>query len=481
MEGGEVHWRVENSEDDLVEYHSETIKKAKEQIRSPISPETTSLRLQSIPEIFPENVDKSNGNASHYSSSTDDINNNFIPSLHINMNQQQQQQQQPTEVSLEHLSTPRGSTEGTRLLQVASEEDFLAYDSEIDDDGGLFFSQEPSRVSLKYEECRPFLSETQARSYFRDTLLGLEYMHFQGIVHRDIKPANLLLTVDNHVKISDFGVSHLYERSDAGYDEREFSKTAGTPAFFAPELCDGDDEVESDNSFPSMQATDETASLTKKLVSNPTKSSLVTLSIHHENRRDSLESPKFELSNTDATHSFHKKMSMPSRKTSADFTSCIFSSESSSSIVRRRRRIGQAIDVWALGVTLYCFVFGRLPFIADSEFELYEKICGQALVFPWKVDEALQALLEGLLEKDPGLRLTLAEAKRNPWVLRDLDLPEEWLRDTDPARASAIIIDKEDVQLAVRPRTTESTWRRIGNNVLALFVPKKKNKGKNGL
>lgn len=98
----------------------------------------------------------------------------------------------------------------------------------------------------------PALTIEQARSTFRDTVLGLEYLHYHGIIHRDIKPANLLWTKDHRVKISDFGVSFLGRpiRDDddgegTGTDEPtgleqsdvELAKTAGTPAFFAPELC----------------------------------------------------------------------------------------------------------------------------------------------------------------------------------------------------------------------------------------------------
>ena len=38
--------------------------------------------------------------------------------------------------------------------------------------------------------------------------------------------------------------------------------------------------------------------------------------------------------------------------------------------------LGKAIDVWALGVTLYCFLYGRVPYgnPRDNVFEVYQRI-----------------------------------------------------------------------------------------------------------
>lgn len=50
---------------------------------------------------------------------------------------------------------------------------------------------------------------------FSQMVLGLHYIHQQGIVHRDIKPSNILLSpvgVEIVVKIADFGLSKLVER-----------------------------------------------------------------------------------------------------------------------------------------------------------------------------------------------------------------------------------------------------------------------------
>lgn len=75
--------------------------------------------------------------------------------------------------------------------------------------------------------------EESCRCWFRDLILGIEYLHAQGVVHRDIKPDNLLLTNDDVLKIVDFGVSEMFEKTS----EMLTAKSAGSPAFLPPELC----------------------------------------------------------------------------------------------------------------------------------------------------------------------------------------------------------------------------------------------------
>ncbi|XP_061073050.1 calcium/calmodulin-dependent protein kinase kinase 1-like isoform X2 [Conger conger] len=177
----------------------------------------------------------------------------------------------------------------------------------------------------------PFVEE-QTRFYFRDIVLGIEYLHYQKIIHRDIKPSNLLLGDDGHVKIADFGVSNVFEGSDAF-----LSGTAGTPAFMAPETLTDDYKIFS----------------------------------------------------------------------------------------------GKALDVWAMGVTLYCFVFGKCPFIDEYILALHNKIRSQPVEFPETpaLSEDLKALILRMLEKDPALRITIPEIKVHPWVTQDgsdpLPLEEE--------------------------------------------------------
>lgn len=82
-----------------------------------------------------------------------------------------------------------------------------------------------------------------------------------------------------------------------------------------------------------------------------------------------------------------------------------------------RPPVTKAIDIWALGVTLYCFVYGRCPFIADTEFELFNLIPRKQPIFPDSVpgrefvDPELKDLLSRLLEKDVYKRITLKDVK----------------------------------------------------------------------
>ncbi|KAI9671261.1 MAG: hypothetical protein M1829_004668 [Trizodia sp. TS-e1964] len=81
-------------------------------------------------------------------------------------------------------------------------------------------------VAIPYEK-------EESRCWFRDLILGIEYLHAHGIIHRDIKPDNLLITEDDVLKIVDFGVSEMFEKSS----EMKTAKSAGSPAFLPPELC----------------------------------------------------------------------------------------------------------------------------------------------------------------------------------------------------------------------------------------------------
>jgi [calcium/calmodulin-dependent protein kinase] kinase len=60
-----------------------------------------------------------------------------------------------------------------------------------------------------------------------------------------------------------------------------------------------------------------------------------------------------------------------------------------------------AADIWALGVTLYQFVFGVTPFTGGSAQELYTSIANDELAFPKSqyVSEELRDLLNCMLDK----------------------------------------------------------------------------------
>jgi serine/threonine protein kinase len=75
------------------------------------------------------------------------------------------------------------------------------------------------------------MTEDQARFYFIEICLGIDFLHERHIIYRDIKPENILLDIDGHIRIGDFGLSK------PDMDENEFAYSfCGSPEYMAPEM-----------------------------------------------------------------------------------------------------------------------------------------------------------------------------------------------------------------------------------------------------
>ncbi|BFZ57326.1 hypothetical protein PYCC9005_004378 [Savitreella phatthalungensis] len=206
-------------------------------------------------------------------------------------------------------------------------------------------------------DSKPLDDET-ARHFFRDLILGVEYLHAQGIAHRDIKPDNLLLSSDDVLKIVDFGVSEMFETQE-GKDVPQ----SGSPAFMSPELCHG----------------------------------------------------------------------------------------------MRNTAFLKASDIWSMGVTLFCWKFGTLPFPETNLIQLCNDIMNKppALLDPSNAvnrraacDDNLLDLFSRVLEKDPNKRITMDDLREHPWVTCD---GEDELLSAEENTAQMIQeITEEDLRTAIK-------------------------------
>jgi serine/threonine protein kinase len=71
-------------------------------------------------------------------------------------------------------------------------------------------------------------SEAAARFYAVELSLALEHLHQQDIVFRDLKLENVLVGLDGHIKLTDFGVA-----KQSLFRSHTF---VGTPQYMAPEI-----------------------------------------------------------------------------------------------------------------------------------------------------------------------------------------------------------------------------------------------------
>lgn len=82
-------------------------------------------------------------------------------------------------------------------------------------------------------------SESTAKFYFSNIILGLEFIHTHGIIHRDLKPENIFVNGDGYLMLGDFGCSaHWEEGNDFDWHG------VGTQIYMSPECADRTTQIE---------------------------------------------------------------------------------------------------------------------------------------------------------------------------------------------------------------------------------------------
>jgi len=161
-------------------------------------------------------------------------------------------------------------------------------------------------------------SDVTASHYIYQVAQALIYLHDKRVIHRDIKPENILLSLNNCIKLSDFGWS---VRQPSTKVTKRLT-ICGTLDYLPPEMIESND---------------------------------------HDYR----------------------------------------------------------VDIWSLGILCYEFLTGKPPFEEIDKNMTYKRIAKVDLKFPSWIDPDAQDFIQRLLQKNPGLRLSLREAVQHKWITKN--------------------------------------------------------------
>ncbi|KAI5959246.1 IPL1 [Candida theae] len=197
------------------------------------------------------------------------------------------------------------------------------------DDTNVYLVLEFSLYGELYQELRKLkrFDNVKASHYIYQVTLALRYLHEKKVVHRDIKPENIMLSLDNVVKLSDFGWSvYMKNQDEEGKQD-------------LPNNVHDDDEEEEE-----------------EVVDNK-----------HRSHISHMQNPS----------GAHPPLQQSNRRNTICGTMDYLPPEMIES-----KPHDKAVDIWALGVLIYELLVGKPPFEEVDKNATYKRIAKVDLRFP---------------------------------------------------------------------------------------------------
>lgn len=132
-----------------------------------------------------------------------------------------------------------GAHQEVSLLKgLSAHPNLIAYRESFLEEAGILFivmslaeDGDLRQVVTKAQTRKHMIPESAVLTWLRQTCLGLEHLHQQGVVHRDLKSSNIFLCQGRRrIRIGDFGISTVLQSTAFA------SSCVGTPAYMSPEL-----------------------------------------------------------------------------------------------------------------------------------------------------------------------------------------------------------------------------------------------------
>jgi serine/threonine protein kinase len=253
------------------------------------------------------------------------------------------------------------------------------------------------------------LEPSLVSSFARQLAAGLQYLHDHDVLHRDIKPENVLLDGDDNVCLADFGVSAQLSDIDADERRRKVIKRC-----------------------ISSVSTDFETSADRVSISDATDENAISRGVTSD-----------MLGDDDDDHDDHDladstNMGGPGGLRGG-LTAAAVATAKGTPAVMAPEMIEDAAgcdakpaDVWALGLTFFAMLFGRLPWPLENNAAFIQDVVGAELVVPDVFEDVLVVddddehgeealndqlnkmwakLLHGMLRKNPRQRCSVRQAR----------------------------------------------------------------------